>query len=264
MKNISDNVLVVPDIHGRKFWTEPCKDIDSFSKIVFLGDYLDPYDFEGISNSEAVDNFKDVIRFRESNPNKVVLLLGNHDLPYFSDYYYSLSDYHCRHMYKYHQVIHDMFNENRGLFSIAFLMNNEIIFTHAGIPSEWLYNDAGIDKSEKDMKSVCRKINAMPDSREGLKLLSCCGFYRGGKNMCGSCVWADIHEMKDDSLYVRNSLGGMFPIQRKKQIFGHTIQAYYDKYMNIKFGDPIEFGGCKMLDCARTFVLDAAAFKLLA
>lgn len=36
-------ILIVPDIHGRKFWKEPCSNVDKYEKIIFLGDYLDPY-----------------------------------------------------------------------------------------------------------------------------------------------------------------------------------------------------------------------------
>ena len=70
-------ILMLPDIHGRDFWREPCKNIDDYDKVVFLGDYLDPYDFEKISVEQAIDNFKDILLFEKDNP-KVVMLLGNH------------------------------------------------------------------------------------------------------------------------------------------------------------------------------------------
>ena len=81
-------VLVLPDVHGREFWKKPCENIDDFDKVVFLGDYLDPYDFDGITVKMAIENFKQIIDFAKKNTDKVVLLLGNHDMPYFSDTYY--------------------------------------------------------------------------------------------------------------------------------------------------------------------------------
>lgn len=37
-------ILVVPDVHGRLFWKEPVrKYINTVDRVVFLGDYLDPY-----------------------------------------------------------------------------------------------------------------------------------------------------------------------------------------------------------------------------
>ena len=47
-----NKVLILPDIHGRQFWKKPCENIDNYDKVVFLGDYLDPYNFEFISVEE--------------------------------------------------------------------------------------------------------------------------------------------------------------------------------------------------------------------
>ena len=70
--------LVLPDIHGRTFWKEPSKRVKEYDKVIFLGDYFDPYPFEGNSVEEAIVNFKEIIGFEKENREKVVLLLGNH------------------------------------------------------------------------------------------------------------------------------------------------------------------------------------------
>ena len=55
-------ILIVPDVHGRKFWKEPCSNVEKYDKIIFLGDYLDPYTWrEDISKDDAIDNFKEII-----------------------------------------------------------------------------------------------------------------------------------------------------------------------------------------------------------
>lgn len=66
------------DIHGRKFWKKPCENIEPYDKVIFLGDYLDPYGFEGISIEECIPNFKEILELKKNNMDKVVLLLGNH------------------------------------------------------------------------------------------------------------------------------------------------------------------------------------------
>ena len=33
--------LVVPDVHGRNFWKEPCKNFDKYEKIVLITYLLD-------------------------------------------------------------------------------------------------------------------------------------------------------------------------------------------------------------------------------
>ena len=78
-------LLIIPDVHGRKFWKEALE-TGSYEKVIFLGDYADPYEEEGITEEEAIDNFKDIIAYKQQNPRRVVLLLGNHDLHYYSDY----------------------------------------------------------------------------------------------------------------------------------------------------------------------------------
>ncbi len=44
------NILVVPDVHGRKFWETA---LDYPGEIIFLGDYTDPYPREGITMADA-------------------------------------------------------------------------------------------------------------------------------------------------------------------------------------------------------------------
>ena len=51
------------------------KNID---RIIFLGDYLDEYPDEGITRNQSKENFKEIIDFKSNNPDKVILLLGNH------------------------------------------------------------------------------------------------------------------------------------------------------------------------------------------
>ena len=48
-----NNILIIPDIHGRTFWKECIK--CECDEIIFLGDYLDPYNYEGISKQDALD-----------------------------------------------------------------------------------------------------------------------------------------------------------------------------------------------------------------
>ena len=81
-------ILVIPDVHGRIFWKEPVqKYIDQVDRIVFLGDYLDPYPEEGkvYSPQSLFDNLMDIIELKRANMDKVVLLKGNHDQHYASE-----------------------------------------------------------------------------------------------------------------------------------------------------------------------------------
>ena len=41
---MAKKILVVPDVHGGIFWKEPVENyLNQVDRVVFLGDYLDPY-----------------------------------------------------------------------------------------------------------------------------------------------------------------------------------------------------------------------------
>ena len=81
-------ILVIPDIHGRRFWREPVhRMIDDVDRVVFLGDYLDPYPDEGVvySPEELRQNLTEIVALKQEQPEKVVLLKGNHDQPIWNN-----------------------------------------------------------------------------------------------------------------------------------------------------------------------------------
>ena len=55
-------LLVIPDLHGRKFWREAiANNIGQVDKVIFLGDYLDPYmnEIEEDTDSMECNDFYD-------------------------------------------------------------------------------------------------------------------------------------------------------------------------------------------------------------
>lgn len=79
-------IIIIPDVHGRKFWKKGAEYIKTHpdSKIVFLGDYLDPYTYyENITQDQAYDNFIELIEFAKEYQNQVILLWGNHEISNF-------------------------------------------------------------------------------------------------------------------------------------------------------------------------------------
>ena len=55
-------VLIIPDVHGRDFWRKAISR-EEYDKIIFLGDYTDPYYGESI-NEKALRELTDIIRFK--------------------------------------------------------------------------------------------------------------------------------------------------------------------------------------------------------
>lgn len=70
-------ILVLGDIHGRDCWTnivanEPC------DKVIFLGDYVSTHD--NITEEQQITNLDRILTYKIANPDKVILLRGNHKI----------------------------------------------------------------------------------------------------------------------------------------------------------------------------------------
>lgn len=243
--------LLLPDIHGRKFWKEACTDISGYDRVIFLGDYLDPYDFEYISVDEAIENFKEIISFKKKNMEKVVLLLGNHDMPYAFRDYYEFSSWHCLHSSMHHDEISKFFEDNMKLFGICHVEGN-VIFTHAGIDGGWLKESVKYDGD--DMNDISVALNKLTSDKYGLLKLFKITRNRGGNDRYGSCIWTDLHNM----LSGRSMKG----IESLKQVFGHTLQVFYSGSGEIVYGNAIEQGNLKMIDTANAYELDTEKFEI--
>lgn len=179
--------VIVPDVHGRTFWKD-AKDFDC--DVIFLGDYLDPYEFEGITKEQAISNFNDILDYAKSNQN-VQLLLGNHDL----EYAISTRVCECRCDYERYDDIRKMFIDNEELFKFVekrTYADRDFLFSHAGIYPSWIekHGFANIDylcsiRFEKEFEKT------HPDFSAALCDVS---FWRGGPDQSGSIVWSDIRE----------------------------------------------------------------------
>jgi len=237
------HTLVIPDIHGRTFWKEAIEmfPIDKYPNlvIIFLGDYVDPYDFEGITREQAIDNFKEIIEVAK-NDNRIHLLIGNHDMHYWYD-----ARYKSRVDHKNYQLIKDMFLQNFTLFNVAYeeIINNEkYLYTHAGVSAFWLRHlqfigklsvknnsEYRIDQFGKKVKKLsdkqlpfaqmlaemtpdADKLNKMKSNFQGQANLWMASWARGGDYQNGSCIWEDWSEWQ----YKGMEIPGMW------QIFGHS------------------------------------------
>ena len=254
-------ILVIPDIHGRKFWKAAINDIAHCDKVVFLGDYLDPYDFEQISVAEAIANFREIIDFAKEHQDKAILLLGNHDMPYFSTTYLGLSDWHCRYSITHHDEIEAIFEKNRLLFIIAFAEAG-ILFTHAGCTSGWLDHVFGQHNQFDSLYDLVNRLNDLLNSQEGLQYLHMVSSYRSGLDQYSSCIWADKDETYWDQFKINNDNPATHIIANVKQVFGHTLQAFYGNQGNILNGEAQEYYCCKMIDNRMVYILDTEQFKI--
>lgn len=278
-------IIIIPDVHGRTFWKEPVmkyKD-DPETHIVFLGDYLDSYDFEHIAVEDVMLNFEDII-YTARNSTNITLLIGNHDLHYFPMF---LNDWGCRKINKYKNDICYLFEKNIDLFKIAWnidLDGKKYLFTHAGITPLWwekisnkelgktsifkpsykFWNSFEKIVTPDDIKFAeslelnADSLNQLINYKIGLIGLSIVGKSRGGYDYTGSCLWADIHDHFDSEWWEyhkgENDTSENF-YKQFYQIFSHTLSypSLNEYYIGENFA---------MLDACKAFILDCDTKKI--
>ena len=258
-------LLVIPDVHSRKFWRQSIADnIGKVDKIIFLGDYLDPYGEEIQMASELMEckyfgdwegnlnMLYDIISLKKNEPEKYILLCGNHTMSYISSKFEAAS----RTDYKNWEKYHKFFSENLNLFNLVYT-ENDCIFSHAGIVQGWAETvwSSLIHKSEEEMFSIMEiakflETVSLKDIKV-IKLLSHISYRRGGDYSYGSCEWADIHEHIDMS---KTTLGHIEPKGEDGifQIFGHTQLV----------NRPIVTDKWVCLDCRKGFIFDTETHSI--
>lgn len=224
-------ILVIPDVHGRDFWKRAVEDT-SCERIVFLGDYVDPYKREGIDGGMALGVFFDVLELKKRCPDRVVLLLGNHDLHYLSAHFRALA---CGTRYDEDlaDILSNLMNVHRDDFCLAHeetVNGKRFLFTHAGVTSSWYQRHYMAIRALN-----AEHLNGLLLTAEGVAALAEVGRFRGGAAPSGSMVWADSDEMRSSR-----------PFPDVYQIFGHSQQK----------DGPIITDHYACLDCRQPFVLD--------
>ena len=243
-------ILIIPDIHGRPFWKKAVEEnMDKVDKVIFLGDYLDPYPWEGITRKEAIANFDEIIKFKADNKNKVILLLGNHDFPYIDKkLFYTKSRYDSSNAYH----IEEMFRSHRSLFQLAYdekVGDKLYLFTHAGLTPQWYERHEGLIG-----KLTVPNLNHLYAIPGGIKSLCEVSHYRGGWDQFGSIVWCDVIEMAELTQHTKDvegvSINDKLPWDY--QVFGHSQQEEH----------PIITKEFACLDCRKAFLLtDEGGFQ---
>jgi len=70
-------ILTIGDLQGLPDWKKA--NPEDFDLIIFLGDYLDS---PIVKDKDMITNLKEIISLKKKNPEKVKLLLGNHEISY--------------------------------------------------------------------------------------------------------------------------------------------------------------------------------------
>lgn len=185
-------IICIGDLHGKNIWKEV--DIARYDKVIFMGDYVDSFDH---SDEEILQNLDSIIRLKNNNPEKVVLLVGNHDIQYCdpgggtipkcSGYRISMRD-----------ELWKVFGSfTKGVFQDSYFITDNIT------QQKYLFSHAGI--SNKFQKLTKWEIKLDPNSEYNeLMFVKYKRFWvgadRGGSDPASGIYWADISETSTDYL----------------------------------------------------------------
>lgn len=234
MENKDIKTLIIPDVHGRDFWRKPVEEVltKTDAKIVFLGDYVDPYTQEFVDREQgfdcqkyAIQVLEEIIELKKKYMDRIILLLGNHDCSY------AISNQicECRYDYKNSKKIERLFKNNRSLFQFAYaedVHGKYVIYSHAGISKDFTYTV--FSKSAVNNENVVGLFNNAWEIEDNqvLDYMGMYDKYRGfGGGTFASLVWTDANEWANGQI----GFGDY-------QIFGHT-QLIKDAAITDKWAD---------------------------
>jgi hypothetical protein len=181
-------ILIVPDVHGRNFWLPA---LDYPGEVIFLGDYVDPYIREGFYDEDAFNVLSMVVDFKRNNPERVTLLIGNHEMQYH-DEKYETSRFSEEYYDRFHEILTG--EPTRDFFQIC-KQEGKYLFIHAGVTKGWYdlhyseFRDLGVTLEEQLNKFFSVSPEAFHEAAWR---------YRGGLDDSGSPLWADLREFYDE------------------------------------------------------------------
>jgi predicted phosphodiesterase len=194
--------IIIGDLHGKDCWK--AININAYDKVIFLGDYVDHWT---LPDAEIYQNLIDIIDLKKTNPEKVELLLGNHDVQYLYFPHYLCSGYRP----SMQRLLTDQFNVHKDLFKIAY-QKGKNLFSHAGVTNKWYkeFLNISLIQQIKDENDTTADLLNKADHTSQRWLLHQAGASRGGDG-AGGVTWADRKEM------IADMLNGFH------QVVGHTV-----------------------------------------
>jgi len=211
--------VVLGDTHGRSNWKLAIHQ-EKPGRVIFIGDYFDSFEFSGV---EQINNFKEIIKYKENNLQvEVVMLIGNHDHHYFPEVGYTgTSGYQNKIAPSITQVI----DENRHHLQMAYGFG-EYLFTHAGVSP--VFMDETFGENDWSIENIVVDLNEMFKYKP--KAFDFNGFEYTGNNTTQTPIW-----IRPSALMSANK---KHPKGLKKdyiQIVGHTQMRKLDLEDSNKF-----------------------------
>jgi len=213
-------IIALGDTHGRDHWKEIAAS-NRFDKLIFIGDYFDSHG--ELSADIQISNFKEIVLFKKSFPEKVILLLGNHDYHYLDQTFGKYTGY----QHEYENEISDLLVNavDEKLIQIAFIWQR-FLFTHAGVTKTWC-SDKSID-----LRDLENSINSL--------FISAPKSFMFNPGICGSSSGDDVTQ---SPIWVRPNSLLQDKIDNYIQIVGHTQYSRIEIRDNVAFIDTLGESG---------------------
>ena len=203
--------VLIGDIHGHDTWKQIINQEQDADRFIFVGDYFDSFTVPGATQ---IQNFQDIIEFKETGGKAIILLIGNHDYHYFPEIGENgTSGYQARMAPSISYII----NDNRDHLQMAYQFD-DILVTHAGVSSDWLDDtfvgwtvDTIADRINELFKYVPLKLEYRQYKQVGDKVYGAGGF--GDETFQGPLWIRPRSLMKVNQDTLKNQI---------RQVVGHT------------------------------------------
>ena len=254
--------LVVGDIHAKPHIVDKIQkflDINDYDKVIFMGDYVDDWN---ASPEKSYLTLKKLIDLKTSNPEKIILISGNHCQSYASAGSFRCSGFNE----ETRSLVKDLYKtalDGQPIFQFAFAKGN-YLFTHAGLTGEFwkrlrfvirttcpelkhLLKPNYTAKEVAGVLNICFQRGFYNQTDELFQLFAQAGQARGGRGV-PSPIWADKTELLADPAPKIRQVVGHTPVktitfypprgnrkQRPNLIFCDTISTWFEPYTGLTF-----------------------------
>lgn len=183
-------IVSIGDIHGRDCWIKIVEQNPDADLFVFVADYFDSFTIQVL---EQINNFNLILKFRNENPDKVIMLFGNHDFHYTSGCIgggYTGFDYST--YYNMKLELDRLIREE--VIKICYIYDN-ILFSHAGLTNTWCANNnINLDNLEDDINQLLVYRPHLFQFKSGVRR------DKYGDDVTQGPLWVRERSLKEDGL----------------------------------------------------------------
>lgn len=124
--------IILGDIHGHDSWKKILEKEDDYDKVIFLGDYHDSF---SIPSKDIISNFKSIVKLKNSQKDKVILLIGNHDYHYMRSSVSQFSGFRGELKLAQQDLLEELVRND--ILQVCYKDGQNRLYSHAGVSKSW-------------------------------------------------------------------------------------------------------------------------------